>query len=263
MNKGVIEALKNAQKECPVRFLLDCGAFTAHSTGKNILLDDYCSFLEKLDLDVFAYFGLDVIGDPIKTMENYEIMLRRGFDPVPVFTYGQPVELIEEFYKKTDYVAYGGLVGKKNTHEVMHSIKSVMDQVGDRKIHLLGFTNTKMTKVFRPYSCDSSTWVNGAKYGAPMLYLGNGRSKIITKKDFVKLPDPQIIKALDRLKIPLNEMKKKSSWVGSGFHYKLGMKSWIAICVDYAKHLDVKLFLAGASKKDIGMFTEFYLELNQ
>ena len=72
MNKGVIEALKNAQKECPVRFLLDCGAFTAHSTGKNILLDDYCSFLEKLDLDVFAYFGLDVIGDPIKTMENYE-----------------------------------------------------------------------------------------------------------------------------------------------------------------------------------------------
>ena len=66
-----------------LRFLLDCGAFTAWQTGKKIELDDYCKFVETCDPKPWRYFSLDVIGDAEKTAANFEKMLERGFKPVP------------------------------------------------------------------------------------------------------------------------------------------------------------------------------------
>ena len=65
-----------------VRLLVDCGAFTAYKSGKEIRLDDYCRFLESLPFKPFGYFSLDVIGDPDKTTRNYQIMLERVFKPI-------------------------------------------------------------------------------------------------------------------------------------------------------------------------------------
>ena len=81
------------------RFLLDSGAFTAWKAGNEIHIDDYCNFVENLKIKPWRYFTLDKIGDPIGTQKNYEIMLKRGFNPIPIFTRGESLSVLEDFYK--------------------------------------------------------------------------------------------------------------------------------------------------------------------
>lgn len=114
----VVEQLRQCGPD--LRFLLDSGAFTAWKAGKPIELDDYCRFLEALPVKPWRYFALDVIGDPHGTMRNYEAMLRRGFSPVPIFTRGEDPSVLEDYYKTSDVVGIGGLVGTANNRGFVH-----------------------------------------------------------------------------------------------------------------------------------------------
>mgnify|MGYP003110595691 FL=1 len=127
-------------KNIEIRFLLDCGAFTAFFTGKKIELDDYCKFVETCDPKPWRYFSLDVIGNPEKTAKNFEIMLKRGFKPVPIYTPGEDKQAIDYFYSKSDVVGFGGINnfdGKKRKGY----IKGIMNYEKGRKVHFLGFPN--------------------------------------------------------------------------------------------------------------------------
>jgi len=144
-----------------VRFLLDSGAFTAWKAGKPIALDDYCRFIESLPFESWRYFMLDVIGDPAATMRNYETMLKRGFNPIPIFTRGEDPSVLDDYYKTSDLVAIGGLVGTPGNKGF---VKGIMEKVGGRRVHWLGFFDCNFVKHYRPYSCDSSTWKVGATF---------------------------------------------------------------------------------------------------
>ena len=155
----MIEALSNFQKEFPnrFRFLLDSGAFTAFNSGKTITLDEYCKFLESLPFKPWRYFALDVIGNPEGTDRNYEIMRARGFNPVPIVTYGDNLKKVEDLYKSTDFVGFGGLVGLSKDERIW-AVNEITKAVKGRKAHLLGFTQFDSLKRFKPYCCDSSSW---------------------------------------------------------------------------------------------------------
>ena len=53
-----------------IDMLVDSGAFTAWKSGNPIQLDDYCRFLDGLEMKPWRYFALDVIGDPAATEKN-------------------------------------------------------------------------------------------------------------------------------------------------------------------------------------------------
>lgn len=112
VKKDVVEALAAFEKNNPgnLRLLLDSGAFTAWKSGNPIKLDDYCRFLETLPFKPWRYITLDVVGNAEETARNYEIMLERGFNPVPVFTPSESLSAIDDLYKTSDYIAAGGLV---------------------------------------------------------------------------------------------------------------------------------------------------------
>jgi hypothetical protein len=241
----VVELVKNNQHR--VRFLLDSGAFTAWKAGKPIGLDDYCRFIDGLPFRPWRYFSLDVIGDPHGTQKNYETMLARGYTPVPIFTRGEDPKMLEEYYKTSDVVGIGGLVGTEGNKGFVNGI---MKQVAGRKVHLLGFTNLAFMKVHRPYMADSSSWEMGARFASCPLYLGGGRPLVAIRKHTVReqLKDPRILNAIVKLHLDPTEFYDEKKWNGGySITRRTGARSMVRYSLDVQKNLGTNLFLAAAT----------------
>jgi hypothetical protein len=240
-----------------VRFLLDSGAFTAWKAGKPIQLDDYCRFLESLPVQPWRYFTLDVIGDPQASMHNYETMLKRGFKPVPIFTRGEDPSVLEDYYKTSDVVGIGGLVGTPNNKAFVNGI---MRRVGDRRVHWLGFTSIDFVKHYRPYMCDSSTWEAGARFAAVKLYMGGSRSVTVKKSDFQGRPNPQVAARLQHFGIDPYKMGRDAAWAGGvSMNRTLCAASGVALSLDVERNLGTKMFLALTTEMALSLVCGQYI----
>lgn len=253
MSKQVIQQIK--ENKDAIRFVLDSGAFTAWKSGKPIALDDYCRFLDSLPFEPWRYFALDVIGDPHASMKNYETMLKRGYKPVPIFTRGEDPSVLDDYYKTSDVVGIGGLVGTPGNKGFVNGI---MRHVAGRKVHWLGFTSINYVKQYKPYMCDSSSWESGARYATINLYLGNGKFKIIKKTDFQNKPSPVVVEAIEKLGFSVGALAKAESWVGGpSVSRNLCAASGVQYSSDVEKNLKTKLFLAAAASEGIGMLIKY------
>jgi hypothetical protein len=252
VNEVVIKALKKRESE--IRFVLDSGAFTAWKAGKAIVLDDYCKFLEKLPITPWRYFTLDVIGEPDASIKNYEIMLKRGFKPVPIFTRGEKPEMIEEYYKTSDLVGIGGLVGTQGNKGFVNGI---MKQVAGRKVHWLGFTSIDYIKYYKPYMCDSSSFTSAVRYGRLGLYEGNGKFKVVNQKTFLEKPSKEIFALLHKHDIPLEDLGKSYHWVNSpGYRafVTASYRAWAMFQHDITTKIGCHFFLACNDANQIDNF---------
>jgi len=242
MKKGLIEALLQHKDE--ITFLLDSGAFTAWKSGNPIKLDDYCRFLDQLPITPWRYFALDVVGDHEKTMRNYEIMLERGYSPIPVFTPGQSFDDIDKYYETTDLIGCGGLV-KKYSDGSLHYLQKVMKAAKGRKVHLLGYTKPDYIKLLRPYSCDSSSWSRAQRYGLCDVYLGRGTYIGITRRGFAKKPKPKIVEAVKRLGVSVTDLMKEENWRGSeSLPPVISARTWVMYSRDALPAIDTRIFFA-------------------
>lgn len=242
MKKGIIQELIKHQSK--INFLLDSGAFTAWKSGNPIKLDDYCKFLDSLPIKPWRYFSLDVIGDPVATMENYQTMLKRGYNPVPVFTPSQDFSDIEEYYKTTDFIGCGGLTDKYGSSGIVY-LKKVMAHTKGRNIHLLGFTKPAIVKHFRPYSCDSSSWTRSQRYGLCDIYVGKGEYIQLTRKQASNKPRKEICDAIQRLGFTVSDLAKEASWRGeTNIAMIISARSWVKYMIDAERNIKTKLFLA-------------------
>lgn len=239
-----------------VRFLLDSGAFTAWKAGRAIALDDYCRFIEKLPITPWRYFSLDVVGDPHASLKNYEEMLRRGFTPIPVFTRGEDPSVLEDYYKQSDVVAIGGLVG---TTKNKSFVNGIMRRVRDRRVHWLGFTSIEFVKQHRPYMCDASSWESGARYARFGLYMGHGKSISVGKAEFQTQPDQKVIDRVIALGGNPYALATNSAWAG-GFSEsrRLGGASGVALSLDIERNLKTKMFLAVAAACGLDILIDRY-----
>lgn len=244
-----------------IRLIIDSGAFTAWNTGKKIELDDYCKFLDKIqDLHPFKAVQLDVFGDPEKSYKNFLIMKDRGYDVMPVFTRGESLERLEELYKHTDYIMFGGIViGGKNKNYA----KWFLERNKGRKCHWLGFVKMDFIKKYKPESVDSSSWSSGARFGHVQLYAGGGNLVTFNKKMFTKKIPDNMISLFHRNGIndrEINCLSKKEAWINSGTYINGSNKSLaMMICVisniikaiDIERVLGTKVYLALGSDAQI------------
>lgn len=249
MSAQVIKALTQNQEK--IRFALDSGAFTAWKLGKPVNLDDYCRFIEQLPFKPWRYFTLDVIGDPHASMQNYETMLKRGFSPIPIFTRGEDPSVLDDYYKTSDVVGVGGLVG---TQKNKAFVNGIMQHIKNRKVHWLGFTNMDYIKHYRPYMCDSSSWESGARYATVRLYMGKGKFETLKKQTFKTKPNEKIVSRIKQLKIDPYSLKDTKNWNGGpSASRNLGAASAVSLSVDLQKSLGVKMFNAAAALEGIQM----------
>jgi hypothetical protein len=257
MSKGVIEIIKENQDK--IRFLLDSGAFTAWKAGKPIKLDDYCKFIENLPFEPWRYFTLDVIGDPEKSFENYQTMLNRGFRPIPIFTRGEDVSMIDEYYKTSDVLGIGGLVGTKGNKGF---VKGIMEIIKDRKVHWLGFNAKEHLAYYKPYMCDSSSWSAAVRYAALKLYDKNGKWIQVGKHDFRRRPNENILKIIRGFDMDPVRFSNSGEWKNSGSgKYALELatyRSWTKYQKDIGDKLDINFFLAYASEWQIRLMIESF-----
>lgn len=244
MRKREIDFIKREKDS--VRLLIDSGAFTAWKSGKPIELDDYCTFIEKLPVTPWRYFMLDVVGDPKATFENYNIMLKRGLKPIPVFTRGEDISMLEEYYKTSDVVGIGGLVATQGNRGF---VKGIMQHVGKRKVHWLGFTSLPYIRAFKPYMVDSSGWEAAARFGQADLYLSEGRTtKLSRNTAATDVKSFRVRQALDQAGIIPTQLLDRKFWHGghSGAR-KLSALSVVALSDHCRKEFNTQYFVSGGA----------------
>jgi len=256
MTNQAIDIINRNQDK--IRFVLDSGAFTAWKAGKPIEIDQYCRFLDSLPFKPWRYFTLDVIGNPDGSMKNYELMLKRGYKPVPIFTRGEDPSALDEYYKTSDLVGIGGLVG---TQKNKAFVNGIMKYVGNRRVHWLGFTNVDYIKQYKPYMCDSSGWESGARYATLRLYMGGGKFEILKKENFKTKPSEKILDRIKQLNIDPYLLKDVKNWTGGpSVSRNLCAASGVALSIDLQKCLNVKMFNASAALDGTRLLVNHFLK---
>lgn len=247
----VIRVLK--ENEADVRFVLDSGAFTAWKAGKPISLDAYCKLIESLPIKPWRYFALDVIGDGEASHRNYELMLKRGLRPIPVFTRGEDIGMIDEYYKTSEVLGIGGLVGTPGNKGF---VKGIMAKIAGRKVHWLGFNAKEYIAHYRPYMCDSSSWSSSFRYASAAVYDRDGRWLRFTKKDFAKKPSPELLNLISSHDVDPSRLAINSEW-SNGNRAKeyaietLTHRTWVKYQRDVLKKLNVNFFLACSTEGQV------------
>ena len=257
MSPQIVELLKAHSHM--TRFLLDSGAFTAWKAGKTIELDQYSGFIRSLPIKPWRYFALDVVGDAHKSMTNYQSMLQSGLSPIPVFTRGEVLSALDEYYKTSDVVGIGGLVQTKGNKAF---VKGIMKHIGSRRVHLLGFGNHDFIGYFRPYSYDSSSWSSGVRFGNISLYDRNGRwLKKFGKPDMPYLTEDHK-KQLRIYGYTLEQLRDPKEWVNDGRNQSavqcIPYRAWTKYLIDVQLKLKSKFFIAVSNEYQLrGMLEAF------
>jgi|WetSurMetagenome_2_1015567.scaffolds.fasta_scaffold49561_4 hypothetical protein len=245
-----------------INILIDSGAFTAWKQGLKITTDEYADFIESLPFTPWGYFTLDKIGDPEGSYINYKELKKRKLNPIPIFTRGEKLEMLEQYYKESDFIAIGGLVGTKGNRGFVNGI---MKEIKNRKVHWLGFTSQDFLLNYKPYSCDSSGWASGLLYGQLKLYDSAGKHHIINRSVLQKKISPRISWLIQNIYNANPErLKNKDEWVnkmGKSLLRELTFKSSVRYQLDITKKTGINYFLAIANVGDLNSTLDAYLSI--
>lgn len=164
--------------------IIDSGAFTfIRGTARanwDQYVEDYADFIKKYDIRLF--FELDI--DSIVGLQEVERLRKKlealtGRKPIPVWHVSRGKDYFIKMCKEYPYVALGGIVTQEVPRVVYEKafpwfIKTAHDN--GAKIHGLGYTSVEGLNKYHFDSCDSTTWLVGAKYGN-VCYITHEASK--------------------------------------------------------------------------------------
>jgi hypothetical protein len=160
------------------KVFLDSGAFSAHTLGVTIPIEEYCEYIKRnmdilrIEDGVVMASVLDGIGDPLQTWRNQLTMEAYGAKPLPCFHFGEDSRYLDWYIERYDYITIGGMVGK-STDSLIKWLdriweKNLVDGSGNAKIkvHAFGITSVTIMERYPWYSCDSSSWIQSAAFGS-------------------------------------------------------------------------------------------------
>lgn len=175
--QGVV-LVKDAKCAETEHFFLDSGAFTAHTKGVEISLDEYIKYIHANKKHITTYCALDVIDDPKATWEAVKEMEAQGLKPLPVFHSGEDTKYLKRYLDSGyDYVGIGGAAGSKKWSREYYfdRIRRILLKPGGEpriRCHGFGITEPQYMLMFPWYSVDSTSWVLQAAFGAIYVLLG-------------------------------------------------------------------------------------------
>lgn len=154
--------------------MIDSGAFTFLRSKKMLkditpYVENYINFLRQHKIEKYIEMDIETILDR-KSMLKIRRRLEKETNKqcIPVWHIEQGKS---EFFRLLDeykYIAIGGLHSSKmKIHETKTYFKWFIDEAHKKscKIHGLGFTNISDLHNYDFDSVDSTTWINGFKYG--------------------------------------------------------------------------------------------------
>ena len=155
-----------------ISLLLDSGAFTAWTKGKEVDVDAYGRFVAQNSQHFAAAINVDVIipESPEKAAElgfaNYIKLAEMDAWTMPVFHVGESLKWLDAMMESSDYIGLSATSMRGNGAEVwytaMHYYAS--DEKGRPYARFHGFGDTSpITLTGYPwYSVDSSSWLTGS-----------------------------------------------------------------------------------------------------
>ncbi len=241
--------------------LVDSGAFTVHTRGHVIDIEEYGDFLLEWGEHLWGAFTLDVIGDPVETWKNHKQLLEWGCEPIPIFTPGMKCKDIDRMFESSSIVGIGGIqnkIWKRGTPALLQYLKKVNEWADGRNIHLLGVTKQEILRAFKPFSCDASNWTMGWRFGVLNIYLGNGRWEIVESDRLSGRSQKRVgvlsRETLNKLIKPLavagyvvEDLFNNDNWTYRTGYQHIAMPvasfSWIQYIREFYERFGVKIFL--------------------
>lgn len=175
-------------------FLLDSGAYTFSQNEKTYTkkdydeyLENYIKFINKNNVKYFFELDIDDVVGLKQTNKYREILEKKtGRKCIPVWNIWRGIDNYKELCKNYNYIAIGrikrsGLSGDTKTLKTLLKIAEHFNT----KVHLLGFTPSDINQ-FPCYSCDSTSWVTGGRYGKVYSYT-NQKLKTVNRPEGYKL----------------------------------------------------------------------------
>lgn len=199
----------DVMREQGAKVFLDSGAFSAHSLGAHIDINEYCDYIIRnrdiirVEDGIVMASVLDGIGDPLKTYRHQLYMEAMGAKPLPCFHFGEDPRYLEWYVANYDYITIGGLV--RRTAEAqrvwLDRIWPLMLDGSGRprlKVHAFGMTAPWLMERYPWYSVDSSSWIQAAAFGSifttehgPIAVSSTSPSKHDAGRHLSTLPEPQ------------------------------------------------------------------------
>ena len=153
--------------------MLDSGAYSAVSAGRNLSLLDYMKYIRENEGFIARYVALDVIGDSYTTRAFYDIMRAKGFSPIPVYHYGDDLETMDHYVASgAGVIALGNTVPIRDKRVVADWCSWMHQKYPCVDLHLLGSSSQKIIDCDGLASCDSSSWYMLAVNGQPKSIAG-------------------------------------------------------------------------------------------
>jgi hypothetical protein len=201
-------------------------------------MNDYLRFIRSFpsSWDV-SFIQLDVIGDPIKTKENWLRMLDAGVDALPVFTRGGDLEVLDEYYRHSPLVMFGGIVSGKGNKNY---IRYFMENNQGRPVHWLGFSDHNFIKHYRPTSVDASSCSSVQRYGQFQYYTGGGQMSMLRRQDFAKRPPESFVRSCLQVGFTQSEiarLSKSAHWKGGADYTSWDSGKGVASLMSHVHHL--------------------------
>lgn len=173
-------------------WVLDSGAFTAHSKGKPIDLQAYIDFCHEImagpnpPREIYA---LDVIGDWQASVRNTEEMWRQGVEAIPTFHIGEPESVLIDLCKEYPKVALGGIAGMGK--RALPWLKQCFARTWPKRFHLFGIHSEDVLFALPFDSADSSNWQMTFAFGSWKKY---GKMSVTSSHAYIR---PEIDYYLD------------------------------------------------------------------
>ena len=246
------QLLEIAEQNPDWNILLDSGAFTNFTTGKDVItLDWFGGFLGEHGHRFFRYFNLDVIGDHTASMARLLALQKLGLDPIPVFQRGGTIEDLNGLLDNHEIIAVGGIAGVLNRTEDRKYLHEVMACVGDRRkqVHLLGVSQLPVVSMYRPWSVDSASVGRGRMFGSLDLWDGQRWTRINRRirggKDPYRdiRPNQRTARVLASYDLTFADLGTEDGWKQGGKVLFAGMRGWVRYARFVRRSLGVRLFL--------------------
>lgn len=158
--------------------IMDSGAFTASTLGKEFTVEGYLEFAQRFLADHGStvahthFITLDVVRDQRRTWRNFDLLLANGLDVMPVVTFGANTADVDRAAEH-GYFALGGISGGISIARRRAYLDGVFHRLLARRkpgqelarVHALGVTSAPELRRYPFYSSDSSSWLRPLRYG--------------------------------------------------------------------------------------------------
>jgi hypothetical protein len=184
-----------------INLLIDSGAFTAFSSGNPIPVSEYIEWCKEFyEKCAWQYIGLDVVNQPAETSKNLKAMTDAGLRPMPVQVMGERLENVRDLVEINPHICVSGGVTQP-VDFMMQRYKACYDiSEGKARIHGLGFVKWPQMWQVPLFSVDSSSWMQGQRWGVGCTYnprTGMARparlTQVIAKKQRLSPEDARLM----------------------------------------------------------------------